>query len=112
MNELLDALDDYLEAQDGLDNREAMGPNAECYWKLMARRNDAREFLDKAIAEAKPAPVADALDAAQINAAAKELTKRLDYPWEFMTDEGRETMRDNVRCVFAAAKAAAQKVVT
>lgn len=39
----------------------------------------------------------------QISAAAKELAKRLDYPWEYMTDEGRESMRENVRAVIEAA---------
>jgi hypothetical protein len=49
---LLEALKDFLEAQDALDNRELQGPNAECHFKLMARRNNAREQLDTVIAQA------------------------------------------------------------
>lgn len=49
---LLEALRDYLEAQDALDNRETAGPNAEDYFELMRRRNNAREDLDAAIARA------------------------------------------------------------
>lgn len=45
-------LEDYLEAQDALDNREAAGINAEDYFVLLRRRNFARDCLDKAIAAA------------------------------------------------------------
>lgn len=51
--ELLDALADYLEKQDALDDREISGPNAEDYFKLVSRRNTARDFLDAAIAAKK-----------------------------------------------------------
>lgn len=52
-----DAVDAYLEAQDALDNREYMGVNAEPHEKLMRRRNQARAYLDAALAaqrEVKP----------------------------------------------------------
>lgn len=54
-DELLSALADFLGAQDALDNREAAGPNAECHFKLMARRNNARQDLDAAIARVEAA---------------------------------------------------------
>ena len=43
---LLDATEDYLQAQDALDNRELNGINAEDYFVLMRRRNAARRDLD------------------------------------------------------------------
>lgn len=49
---LLIATEDYLEAQDALDNREANGIYAEDYFVLMRRRNTARDYLDTAIAAA------------------------------------------------------------
>ena len=44
--DLLDATEDYLQAQDALDNRELNGINAEDYFVLMRRRNAARRDLD------------------------------------------------------------------
>jgi hypothetical protein len=44
------ALDEYLEAQDALDNREYMGINGEDYFVLLRRRNSARTDLDAALA--------------------------------------------------------------
>lgn len=46
---LIDALDGYLEAQDALDNRELEGPNATPHGVAMQRRNEARSRLDSAI---------------------------------------------------------------
>lgn len=48
------ALEDYLEAQDALDNQELAGPNAEPYSVLMRRRNAARKDLDAALAATAP----------------------------------------------------------
>lgn len=49
---LLEAMDEYLQDQDALDNRELSGPNAEDYFVLVRRRNAARRDLDAAIAAA------------------------------------------------------------
>ena len=46
----VDALNDYLEAQDALDNHNNKRVNAEPYEKLMHRRNRARNALDAALA--------------------------------------------------------------
>lgn len=51
--ELQAAIRDYLERQDGLDNREYHGINAEPYEKLISRRNHARDDLDAALAKHK-----------------------------------------------------------
>lgn len=51
-----EAVDDFLDAQDALDNRELMGPNAEDHSVLMRRRNNARDDLDNALSAAPPAP--------------------------------------------------------
>ncbi|MDQ0068306.1 hypothetical protein J2W34_000080 [Variovorax boronicumulans] len=48
---LLSAVEDFLEAQDALDNREYQGINGEDYSVLMRRRNRARDDLDAAIAK-------------------------------------------------------------
>lgn len=45
-----EALKDFLEAQDALDNLEYNGINAENYFVLLRRRNNARDDLDKALA--------------------------------------------------------------
>lgn len=51
--EILEALKEYLEAQDALDNREYHGINAEPHDTLMRRRNYARDDLDSALAKHK-----------------------------------------------------------
>lgn len=38
-----------------------------------------------------------------INAAAKALAESMDYPWEFMPEEGRARMKANARMVIEAA---------
>lgn len=45
---LLDALKDFLEAQDALDNNEYQGMPAD-YFGLVRRRNCARDGLDAAV---------------------------------------------------------------
>jgi len=44
-----------------------------------------------------------AAPAPDIFAAAKVLAECMDYPWEFMPSQGRDTMRAHVRAVLAAA---------
>lgn len=48
--DLPEALTEYLEAQDALDNREYAGINAEPYEKLVRSRNHARAALESALA--------------------------------------------------------------
>lgn len=50
---LRESLDDYLSAQDDLDNREYHGINADPYDKLIRRRNEARDALDTAMQSEK-----------------------------------------------------------
>lgn len=66
--ELPEALTDYLEAQDALDNREYMGVYAEPYEKLVRHRNQARVALDAAL------PQVEALSAAQAGVPADQHT--------------------------------------
>jgi len=49
-DKLAEALRDFLEAQDSLDNRELQGINAEDYFTLQRRRNSTREDLDSILA--------------------------------------------------------------
>lgn len=42
-------------------------------------------------------------DADRIDAAAKMLSKCLDYPWDFMTSQGHDSMRDYARATINAA---------
>lgn len=54
---LQQAVSDYLEAQDALDNWELQSINREPHDRVMRRRNDARRGLDAALAAApQPAP--------------------------------------------------------
>ena len=62
--DLPEALTEYLEAQDALDNREYAGINAEPYEKLVRSRNHARAALESALA-AGQAAAAPAQPAAQ-----------------------------------------------
>ncbi|WP_157359762.1 hypothetical protein [Caldimonas brevitalea] len=48
LGDLEEAVADFLEAQDALDNRELQGPYVEGYFVLLRRRNDARGRLDAA----------------------------------------------------------------
>jgi hypothetical protein len=41
-----------------------------------------------------------------IEKAAKKLADCMDYPWEFMPEQGRENMRNHVKAIFEAANAA------
>ncbi len=50
---LEDAVEQYLEAQDALDNRDYSGINAESYEKLVRQRNAARRDLEAARAQQK-----------------------------------------------------------
>jgi hypothetical protein len=47
----------------------------------------------------------------QLNAAAKVLAECMDYPWEYMPEQGRQKMRDHAASVIAAAQPAAPAVV-
>ena len=51
--DLLEATEAYIEAQDNLDNQEFNGINADNYFVLVRRRNEARKHLDVAIAKAR-----------------------------------------------------------
>lgn len=52
---------------------------------------------------AQPAQAGQVLTDAQVDAAAKKMAEIFDYPWDFMPEKGRATMRENVRFVIAAA---------
>lgn len=50
---LTDAINDYLVAQDALDNWETSGPNRDLYESVMARRNAARRDLESVMRPTK-----------------------------------------------------------
>lgn len=52
-------------------------------------------------AEAVPS---DVVRDADVEAAAKKMAEIFDYPWDFMPEKGRNTMRENVRAVLTAAQ--------
>jgi hypothetical protein len=56
-----DALSDFLEAQDALDNHELNGKNGTDYFTLIRRRNDARKDLDAAFAAQPKADTAGSM---------------------------------------------------
>ena len=45
----------------------------------------------------------DVVRDADVEAAAKKMAEIFDYPWDFMPEKGRNTMRENVRAVLDAA---------
>ena len=48
--ELIEKAHEFFDAQEALDNRELMGPNADDHDKLMRRRNQARRELETVLA--------------------------------------------------------------
>jgi hypothetical protein len=57
----------------------------------------------RAAEKAATPPAVQPLTEAQIEKAAHKLSELMDYPWAYMPDQGRESMRQNVRAVLAAA---------
>lgn len=55
---------------------------------------------DAALSATTPAPAGSD----NIEAAAKRLSKCMDYPWEHMTKQGHESMRDHARAILRAAR--------
>jgi len=50
-----------------------------------------------------PAPAAPVVGGLNIELAARKLAERFDYPWVYMPDKGRETMRQHAQAVLDAA---------
>lgn len=48
-----------------------------------------------------PAPVAFVID---IESAAKKLAQCMDYPWEYMPEQGRQSMREHAKAVVEASR--------
>jgi len=46
-----------------------------------------------------------------IEAAAKVLAAKMDYPWEYMPEQGRQSMRENAKAVIYAAKTPAVRAL-
>ena len=53
----------------------------------------------KPAAQHQPAPVAFVID---IESAAKKLAQCMDYPWEYMPEQGRQSMREHAKAVVEA----------
>ena len=49
----------------------------------------------------QPAPVAFVID---IESAAKKLAQCMDYPWEYMPEQGRQSMREHAKAVVEASR--------
>lgn len=49
-------------------------------------------------------PVGAILSEQALNAAAKLMAEQFDYPWDFMPEQGRQKMRDNVKAIYGALK--------
>jgi len=69
--------------------------------------NKDKAFLGWQMARAQPAQAEavppDVVRDADVEAAAKKMAEIFDYPWDFMPEKGRNTMRENVRAVLDAA---------
>lgn len=46
-----------------------------------------------------------------VEAAAKVLAAKMDYPWEYMPEQGRKSMRENAKAVIDAAKTPAVRAL-
>ena len=55
----------------------------------------------KPAAQHQPAPVAFVID---IESAAKKLAQCMDYPWEYMPEQGRQSMREHAKAVVEASR--------
>lgn len=53
----------------------------------------------KPAAQHQPAPVAFVID---IESAAKKLAQCMDYPWEYIPEQGRQSMREHAKAVVEA----------
>jgi len=62
---------------------------------------DSQQYLFRFVEQAVLQSITG--DADRIEAAAKMLSKCLDYPWEFMTSQGHDSMRDYARATINAA---------
>lgn len=71
--------------------------------KLYQRALEENERLKDQQPQAEAVPPDVVLDA-DVEAAAKKMAEIFDYPWDFMPEKGRNTMRENVRAVLAAAQ--------
>lgn len=70
--------------------------------KLYQRALEENERLKGQQPQAEAVP-SDVVRDANIEAAAKKMAEIFDYPWDFMPEKGRNTMRENVRTVLDAA---------
>lgn len=63
------------------------------------------DVTEQMFAEAIEAAVLQSIatDPERVEAAARALSKHLDYPWEFMTSQGRDSMREAARATINAA---------
>lgn len=63
---------------------------------------DDDEFPVKLCAAPPPQAAREPLNLEQITAAAKKLAECMDYPWEYMPEQGRVEMRNHVVAVIEA----------
>lgn len=72
---------------------------------LVAAGHVSQELVDRAMElPGAPPPVARApLTHEQITNAAKKLAECMDYPWDFMPEQGRDAMRKHAQAVIEAA---------
>lgn len=89
-----------LDAWDGLPNDLKYAEELSNLRKQIGGINMAMEGVQPQQAEAVPS---DVVRDADVEAAAKKMAEIFDYPWDFMPEKGRNTMRENVRIVLGAA---------
>lgn len=62
---------------------------------------DGMQVYAEPAAQHQPAPVAFVID---IESAAKKLAQCMDYPWEYMPEQGRQSMREHAKAVVEASR--------
>ena len=71
---------------------------------------EARDFVGRIRATQQPSPApqvagaSEELTDAQVDAAARVIAERMDYPWQHMPEQGRDNMRSIARAVLAINK--------
>lgn len=96
----------------GYDRITALGGTCDNVQYMLNQYSDYKKALDMVAAHRGQQPTNLAVPSApeegtpnacyDIEAAAKKLAECMDYPWEYMPEQGRENMRKNARAVIEA----------
>jgi len=99
-NSFYNALQHIKNLRDGITDFDSVLKNLEeC--ERDSQRDWQKSNARAALSRAQAAPAVDGLS---IERAARKLAERFDYPWVYMPDKGRETMRQHAQAILDAAQ--------